>query len=198
MEFQFKNGRIRFNRDLSELDLFVRKFVDALDSCGIRYVVISGYVPILFGRSRETEDVDVFIESVTAGTFEQLWNRLASDFECINSANASDAFKHYLNEHLALRFAYRGAFIPNMEVKFPKRELDQYTLENRLEVILNGKPLYISNLELQIAFKLYLGSEKDLEDALHLWLLFKGHLDSEKLKRHAAQLNVLERLKDLE
>ncbi len=197
MEFTFEKGRIRFDRELSELDVFVRKFVDALDACGIRYVVISGYVPILFGRSRETEDVDLFIERTSQEKFTELWNRLSADFECINAANASEAFAEYLSNDTALRFAYSGSFIPNMEVKFPKRDLDRYTLDNRVEVILNGRSLFISTLELQIAYKLFLGSEKDLEDALYLWLLFKEHLDVETLKRHAVQLNVSEKLRDL-
>lgn len=198
MEFVFEKGRITFNREISDLDVFVRTFVDALDACGIRYVIVSGYVPILFGRSRETEDVDLFIDRISQVKFAELWAALSSRFECINASSATDAFDEYLSNDTALRFAYIGAFIPNMEVKFPKRDLDRYTLETRVEVLLNGRSLFISALELQIAYKLFLGSEKDLEDALHLWLLFKDHLDFEKLKQHAAQLNVAGKLEELQ
>ena len=197
MEFTFERGRVRFNRELSDLDFFVRDFVDALDKFGIRYVIVSGYVPILFGRSRETEDVDLFMERIHSDKFCQLWAELSARFECINAATASDAFEQYLSDDLALRFAYKGTFIPNMEVKFPKRPLDQFTLDHRLEVVLNDRPLFISGLELQIAYKLFLGSEKDMEDALHLWLLFKEHLDIETLKQHASQLDVSDKLREL-
>lgn len=160
MEFSFEGNRIVFDRQLSNLDLFVQSFVDVLDSSGIRYVIVSGYVSILFGRSRETEDVDLFMESVSFKQFSQFWETLSSQFECINAGSAQEAFREYLSNHAALRFAQRGSFIPNMEVKFPKNDLDGYTLKNRLEVVLNGKPLFVSPLELQIAFKLFSGFRK--------------------------------------
>lgn len=47
-----------------------------------------------------------------------------------------------------------------------------------------------SELELQIAFKLYLGSGKDFEDARHLYNIFKDHLDIDLLRRQIAELNV--------
>lgn len=71
----------------------------------------------------------------------------------------------------------KGTFIPNIEMKYPKIELDSWTLENRKSVSLNGKQLFISPLELQIAYKLFLGSEKDIEDAKYLYDLTQEHLD---------------------
>lgn len=41
--------------------------------------------------------------------------------------------------------------------------------------------LFVSPLELQIPFKLFLGSEKDIEDAKHLYNLFKDNLDEKLL-----------------
>ena len=61
MELEFSGNRIVFNRELSNLDRLVLRFVKILDKCGIEYVIISGYIAILFGRSRNTEDVDLFI-----------------------------------------------------------------------------------------------------------------------------------------
>ena len=48
---------IKLDRELNELDLFVLDFVKVLEKHA-RYVLISGYVALLFGRSRTTEDVD--------------------------------------------------------------------------------------------------------------------------------------------
>ena len=42
--------------------------------------------------------------------------------------------------------------------------------------------MFISSLELQIPFKLYLGSEKDIEDAKYLYNLFKDKIDLILLK----------------
>ena len=62
MEFEFKGNKIIFNRELFGLDTLVLKFVKILDAHEIDYVIISGYIAILFCRSRNTEDVDLFIE----------------------------------------------------------------------------------------------------------------------------------------
>jgi len=37
-------------------------FVKLLDNAKIDYVVVSGYIAIVFGRPRGTEDVDIFIK----------------------------------------------------------------------------------------------------------------------------------------
>jgi hypothetical protein len=91
---------------------------------------------------------------------------------------------------LAIRFARKGKFIPNIEVKFPKNELDEWSLANRLKVVLNNKELYTSRLELQIPFKLFLGSEKDIEDAKHLYDIFSDKLDIGMLKEFNKRLKV--------
>ena len=51
------NKEIKLNKELNKLDKFVIDFCKLLD----RYVIVSGYVSILFGRSRSTEDVDLLI-----------------------------------------------------------------------------------------------------------------------------------------
>ncbi len=50
---------IKLDRELNELDLFVLDFVKILEK-QVKYVLISGYVALLFGRSRTTEDVDLY------------------------------------------------------------------------------------------------------------------------------------------
>lgn len=68
-----------------------------------------------------------------------------------------------------------GTFIPDMEVKLPRKTLDSWSLDNRRRVIVNGETLWISPLELQIAYKLRLGSEKDIEDARYR--VFAEHIE---------------------
>ena len=49
----------------------------------IRYVIISGYIAILFGRSRNTEDVDLFIEKIDEKKMSEWWGALEKEgFEC--------------------------------------------------------------------------------------------------------------------
>jgi len=53
-------------------------------------------------------------------------------------------------------------------------------------------------MELQIAFKLYLGSDKDIEDALHLWEMFKESLNMELFNGFVKRLGVEDKVKLLE
>lgn len=62
MEFVGK-GKIRLDRVLSELDERVLGFTRILEK-HVEYVIVSGYVSILFGRARATEDVDILIKEL--------------------------------------------------------------------------------------------------------------------------------------
>jgi hypothetical protein len=186
----FKERReIILDKELNNLDKFVIDFTKLLPN----YVLVSGYVSILTGRSRATEDVDLLIPKMSFSEFENLWVIfLENGFECINTPKAKDAFE-MLREH-AIRFARKGRAIPNMEFKFMSNDLHDYSFEKKIKVLLGDFFLFISPLEMQIAYKLFLGSNKDFEDAKHLYELFKEDLDFEELKLLLIQLNVKERL----
>ena len=191
MEFEFKKNEIVFNRELSNLDKLVLKFVKVLDSQKIDYVIISGYVAILFGRSRNTEDIDLFIEEMSFEKFSSLWESInETGFECINEFTPKRGYYEYLQNKTALRFAEKGTFLPNFELKFPHSKINFYSLKNKVCVLLNNENVNISELELQIAFKLKLGSEKDFEDCRHLYNVFKEHLNISLLKKHISELKV--------
>jgi len=56
----------------------------------------------------------------------------------------------------------------------------------------------IGPIELQIAYKLSLGAQKDIEDAVHLYTLFEERLSVPRLEEWVTRLNVeteYERLK---
>jgi uncharacterized secreted protein with C-terminal beta-propeller domain len=80
--------------------------------------------------------------------------------------------------------------IPHIELKFPKDEFDTYSIENRVKVIMEKNHLFISPMELQIPYKLYLGSEKNIEDAVYLWDIFKEKIDLHLLKKFMKALDV--------
>jgi len=54
----------------------------------------------------------------------------------------------------------------------------------------DDQTLWMSYIEVEIAFKLYLGREKDIEDAKHLYILFKQALDKEMLNTLLSMLKV--------
>jgi hypothetical protein len=190
MELEFRDGAIVLHdKVVNMLDRFVFDFLDIAEPFG-RYCLVSGYVAILFGRTRGTEDVDLFISRMDRERFLELHrNLLAAGFEFVNPEDGEGLFD-MLDEGLAIRAARKGVVIPNMEMKFPREALDEATLEGRQEVRLDDRTLFISPLELQIAYKLLLGSEKDIEDAIYIFGLMREHLDPKKLEEHKAMLNV--------
>ena len=193
MEFEFSKDRITFNKELGSLDKFVIDFTKILNKEKIGYVIMSGYVSILFGRNSESEDIDMFIEKMDFATFKRLWRAISEEFECIITSNLKEAYDDYLNSNHAIRFAYKGAFIPNMEIKFPKIELDQWTIDNKIRVLLNKNLLFVAKIESQISYKLFLSSEegdKDMEDARFLYLVFKDYIDLNLLDAFNLRLNV--------
>jgi len=190
MEIEFKEDKIIFNRDLSLLDSFVLNFTEHLVTNNIKYVIISGYVAILFGRSRISEDVDILIEHISFEKFLEFWPEIEQDYECLNTDNSYEAYNDYLEKHHAIRIAKKGSFIPNIELKFVKNDLDRYSLEHRRHVKIADRSLCLSPLELQIPYKLFLGSEKDIEDARFLFKLFKDNLDIVLLKMFLTKLKV--------
>ncbi|MDD5192295.1 MAG: hypothetical protein PHH54_01020 [Candidatus Nanoarchaeia archaeon] len=201
MEYNPEEKEIISNKELNELDKFVIDFCSYLDE----YVIVSGYVSILLGRSRATEDVDLLIPSMSKEEFEILWDKLHNnDFECMNTSDPGEAFK-MLKEH-AIRFFKRGKPTPNIEFKIIKNDLDKYAYENKLRVILTKGELFISPLESQIPYKLFLAadgadkelqSDKDIEDARHLYKLFEQKLNKEELLFFINKLKVDKKLKFL-
>jgi hypothetical protein len=194
MEYNAEKKEIKLDRELSKLDNFVIDFCKLLKD----YVIVSGYVSILLGRSRSTEDVDLLVSKMSMGEFEKLWEKICdAGFKCINTSIVSEAFD-MLNEH-AIRF-YKDIPMPNIEFKMIKNNLDEYSFKNKIKVRMGKEVLYVSPLELQIAYKLFLsqeGNEKDLEDAKYLYDLFKEKLNKEELLEFVNKLDVKKEFEEL-
>lgn len=177
-------------KELTLLDKLVLDFIKFL---GSDYVIVSGYIAILFGRSRNTEDIDIYIKNEGLEAFEKFYSSVMSDgrYWALNAEDAKDAYELMTIDKSSLRFAENGTAEPNFEIKFAAKETDFYSLNNAL-VVDFGKDgrLRISPIELQIAYKLYLGSDKDIADATHLFITFREMLDMEKLKAFLKALNI--------
>ena len=84
MEFIDKN-KIKTAKVINELDKFVFKFIKILEKHA-KYVIVSGYVSIFFGRSRATEDVDIIAERLNKESFIKLYEDLKKDnFWCVKN-----------------------------------------------------------------------------------------------------------------
>jgi len=166
---------------LTLLDQFVLEFIRILEPV-TPYVIVSGYVAILFGRSRGTEDVDILIPHLEKKSFEELHEALTNGgYEFLN-AEDTDGLYDMLTRRMGIRIAKNDQFIPNIELKFLKDEVDRCVIRDRVVVNLPDANVFISPIDIQIAYKLYLGSEKDIEDALYLWEIFKEDLKEDNLK----------------
>ena len=191
MELRFvgKNTIVIENKVINALDEFVLKFVSILKEF-TDYVIVSGYIAILFGRSRGTEDIDTIIRPIDFDKFKSFYLKLGqSGYYVINPGNLNDLYE-MLEEGLRIRIAIEGTVIPNIELKFVRDDFERFAIENRIMVVLNNEQLHISPMELQIPYKLYLGSDKDIEDAVYLWEIFKDKVDLKLMKNFMDKLGV--------
>jgi predicted nucleotidyltransferase len=192
MEYDVDKREIRIDKVLNELDALVIEFLRIFRK-HVEYVVISGYVSILLGRSRMTEDVDLFFKRISFDVFFQLYHELKENsFWCLNAESPMEVFS-YLQDGLAIRFAKEGTSVPNFEIKFPKREIDMETFTDYLTVILPNYKIKISSLERHVAFKrYYLKSDKDIEDSIFVEDLFPGKIDYSKVNKLKEIVSVIE------
>ncbi len=179
---------IKIDRELSELDKFTIDFVKILER-HVNYVLVSGYVSILLGRARVSEDVDVIIQQIDFPTFQALYKELKKDnFYCINAEEDASLYE-YLLDNLAIRFAKKDTMIPNVELRWVKHRFDTLALENGINVKLSKGTLKISHLEFQIAFKeVVLKSPKDIDDANHIKEVAKEYVDTKLIRKYKEML----------
>src|SRR3990167_10489809 len=96
-EMEFINNTIKLDKELNELDKFVIKFIKVLEKHS-DYVIISGYVSILLGRSRATEDIDIFIEELDKEVFIKLYKELKkANFWCFNTQDEKEIYDYVNN-----------------------------------------------------------------------------------------------------
>jgi len=170
--------------DINLLNTFVKEFVEVLDKIQIKYIIVSGFVAISHGRSRGTEDIDIIVEKVSENKFEKFHIALIkSGFECLQGNKPKELFDDYLLESISIRYVKKGSFVPEMELKIAKDELDETQLKQRVKLPLTGLPFWFSSIETNIAFKEeLLKSPKDLEDSRHLRIIYEGKLDEGQIK----------------
>ena len=180
---------IEIDREISDLDKFTIDFINILKK-HTNYVIISGYVAIILGRARASEDIDMLIPKINFTDFKKLYSELKKhDFYCLNAEKEKTIYS-YFQDNLAVRFAKIDTIIPNIEIKWIKNEFDKISLENTINVKIKNQIIVISHLELQIAFKeVVLKSPKDLEDAQHIKDVAQEYLDKKLIQKYKESLN---------
>ena len=189
---EFRNGHIVLkNKVMNVLDKFACEIFPIIERF-FNYVIAGGYVAVLFGRSRTTEDIDTLIHpnDVSIDVIREFYRELRENgFWCFNAQSYVSGFE-YLRNNLALRIARVGRVIPNVELKCAKDRIDFETLRNRLTLHIGPCRLYICPLEMCIAYKFYLGSQKDIEDAVHIFCVFRENIRPNMLKKYLLMLGM--------
>jgi hypothetical protein len=158
-----------------------------IDFCNIvekhcKYIIVSGFVAISSGRARGTEDIDMIIPRLSIEEFRRLHEDLAkNNFVCMQSDSPEEIYD-YLKDNTSIRYTRDDLPLPEMELKFAKDELDNYQLQTRKKLPLTGLDIWFSSIDMNIAFKEeYLKSDKDLEDAKHLRMVYKEQVNEEEI-----------------
>ena len=134
---EFTDEGVVIDKPPSDLDRLILEVGDILDDVGIGYSVVSGYVAVLFGRSRATEDIDVITERFDEETADGLTKRLRNAGYW-GSAMPLDDLHETLSDDLPVRIAEDGHRVPNVELKFVSDEYDRISLDNAISIRLGG------------------------------------------------------------
>lgn|SRR3989338_3616534 len=182
------NGVIVIQRDLTELDIFVKDFLDVLKKHS-SYLVVSGYVSICTGRTRGTEDVDILIPKMGKEEFGSLFNDLQkNNFWCYQGDSASSVYS-YIENLNSVRFARTDQIFPNIEcIPFDEtKKAKSFEFSHPLNIRVQDFQFNIPPIEFEILYKeIILKGKKDLEDATHLRTFFSDIVKKDKFKAYKA------------
>ncbi len=170
--------------DRNILDKFAEEFC-AVVNRHVKYMIVSGFAAISSGRTRGTEDIDMIIEVMPKEKFVEMHNDLVkNNFECMQSSNPEEIFEFYLKGKNSIRYTWKGKHLPEMEIHFAKDSVDEYQLERRIKMKITGLNIYFASLEGNIAFKEeWLKSDKDIEDARHLRIVYSDEINEEEINK---------------
>ncbi|MBI3622920.1 hypothetical protein HY212_02455 [Candidatus Pacearchaeota archaeon] len=182
--YQVIGGVISINRDLTELDFFVRDFLGILKKHS-DYLVVSGFVSISTGRVRGTEDVDILVPVMDEEKFSRLYHDLDKNgFWCYQGDSPKEVYVYVKNLE-NIRFAKKNEIFPNIEFVpiNETRKAKFYEFLHSQKIKIDGFEFKIPQIEFEILYKeLALKGKKDIEDARHLRVFFSDILSEEKFK----------------
>jgi hypothetical protein len=186
---EFTDEGIVVEKEPCTLDELILGVAAVLERVGVQYVVVSGYVAVLLGRARATEDIDVLTERFDADTADTLASRLR-EAGYWGSAMPLDDLHVTLADDLPVRVAQSGDRVPNVELKFVADEFDRRSLSDTISVTFGDQTLRVVRPELQIAYKLGMSADRDFEDARYLYETVGDALSEERLETYVDQLGV--------
>ena len=197
----FEDGVLVIDRELSEFDRRAFAFFELLDEVGIDYLVVSGYLLLLTGRQRMTEDVDLILSVQTSDRLDELATRLDEEGYVANPPPLDRLPEFIEDGHVGVHA--EGARVPTFDLSLGKTELERDAFADSLHVEVDDQSLQVTAFEQQIAYILSMlhdpsdHTAMDFLDALHLYRLFEDQLDMDSLRSYAHRLNAEEALDEL-
>ncbi|MFW5846927.1 MAG: hypothetical protein ACOCUU_02085 [Nanoarchaeota archaeon] len=183
--FKIKEDKIIINRELTELDMFVKNFLEIIKDY-TNYLIVSGFVSISTGRVRGTEDIDMLLPLLDKEKFLELFKELnEKGYWCYQTESEEEAYEYLENLH-SLRFAKKNEMFPNMEVipVTEKRKAKYFELTHPQIIKIQDFEFHIPWIEFEITYKeKVLKGKKDLEDAQHLRSFFSDILKQERFEQ---------------
>ena len=185
--FQLENDTIIINRELSELDIFVKDFVQVLKKHS-DYLIVSGYVSISTGRTRGTEDVDIIVPIMDKESFNSLFEDLEkNNFWCYQGENPNEIYNFYIKDLVSIRFSRKDEMFPNIEVvPFDQtKKAKVFEFNNPQKIKIKDFEFKIPPVEFEILYKeIILSTKKDFEDANHIRAFFSKLLKEERFEEY--------------
>ena len=181
---------IIIQRDLTGLDLFLKKFLNILKKHS-DYLVVSGFVSISTGRTRGTEDIDVLVPVMEKERFTNLFNDLNKNgFWCYQGDNSKEVYG-YIKDLNNIRFARTNEIFPNIEfISFDRTKKAKYfEFSHPQKIKISDFEFKIPPIEFEILYKeMILKGKKDIEDAKHLRTFFSEIIKEEKFKEYESTI----------
>lgn len=125
---ELRGDTLVVDREPNDLDELAIQFSTVLHDLNVDHVFISGYVAILTGRARATEDIDVLLERIPSDTIEQLVSELKAR-KLWGPAMPLDSMEEMLDDNIWI--ARDGQMVPHLEAKFVNDEYD--ALRSRID-----------------------------------------------------------------
>ncbi|HZW10141.1 MAG TPA: hypothetical protein VFF69_09585 [Phycisphaerales bacterium] len=178
---------------MGQLDL-LRHAVGALEAAGVPYMLTGSYASSLQGQPRATHDIDLVVELD------------ASRVVSLLGAFPDDRY-YFSREAIAAAVHDRSMFnvldtIEGDKIDFwllTRDSFDQERFARRTAIPFEGRDLWVSTPEDTILMKLSWsaqsgGSERQVEDARHVYEVSRGTIDEAYLESWADRLGVLQDL----
>jgi predicted nucleotidyltransferase len=140
-----------------------RDFIECLNECNVRYLLVGGYAAIFYGRTRNTGDIDIWVKRN-----EDNYKKLVLAFSKFGMALFDMTKDNFLyHEHWDVFRYGRPPVAIDIMVKMSDFDFD-YCYQNVETIIDGGVAIKIISLELLKKAKEKAGRHKDKEDLEYL------------------------------